>query len=75
MVLVATLYLRQAEDNSFTPVSGGFSGSGIACEDALTLVLKAPTERMEIVLKSLHIDSDKIVTLYKDHSSTMIVSI
>ena len=23
MVLVATLYLRQAEDNSFTPVSGG----------------------------------------------------
>lgn len=63
------------------------SGSGITCEDALTLfsfinsfpsvhdvesgimdlVLKAPTERLEIVLKSLHADLDKIVTLYKDN--------
>ena len=68
--------------------SGVISGSGIACEDALTLVafinsfpsvhdlesgimdlvLKAPAERMEIVLKSLHADLDKIVTLYTDNS-------
>ncbi|MDE6532140.1 MAG: hypothetical protein K2M27_01240 [Muribaculaceae bacterium] len=68
--------------------SGVISGSGIACEDALTLVafinsfpsvhdvesgimdlvLKAPTERMEIVLKSLHTDLDRIVTLYKNNS-------
>ena len=68
--------------------SGLISGSGIACEDALTLaafidtfpsvhdvesgimdlVLKAPTERMEIVLKSLHSDLDRIVSLYKDNS-------
>ncbi|MBD5359050.1 MAG: hypothetical protein HDR88_19005 [Bacteroides sp.] len=68
--------------------SGIISGSGIACEDALTLVafinsfpsvhnveavimdlvLKVPTERMEIVLKSLHTDLDRIVTLYKDNS-------
>lgn len=68
--------------------SGVISGSGIACEDALTLVafinsfpsvhdvesgimdlvLKAPAERMEIVLKSLHTDLDKIVTLYNDNS-------
>ncbi|MDE6551646.1 MAG: hypothetical protein K2K98_01600 [Muribaculaceae bacterium] len=68
--------------------SGVISGSGIPCEDALTLVafinsfpsvhdvesgimdlvLKAPTERMEIVLKSLHTDLDRIVELYKDNS-------
>ena len=68
--------------------SGLISGSGIACEDALTLVtfinsfpsvhdvesgimdlvLKAPTERLEIVLKSLYADLDRIVTLYKDNS-------
>ncbi len=68
--------------------SGLISGSGIACEDTLTLVafinsflsvhdvesaimdlvLKAPTERMEIVLKSLHSDLDRIVSLYKDNS-------
>ena len=68
--------------------SGVISGSGIACEDALTLVafinsfpsvhdvesgimdlvLKAPTERMEIVLKSLHSDLDRIVSLYKANS-------
>ena len=67
---------------------GAISGSGIACEDALTLVafinsipsvhdlesgimdlvLKAPVERMEIVLKSLYADLDRIVTLYKDNS-------
>lgn len=68
--------------------SGVISGSGIACEDALTLVdfinsfpsvhdlesgimdlvMKAPAERMEIVLKSLYADLDRIVTLYKDNS-------
>ena len=68
--------------------SGIISGSGIACEDALTLVafinsfpsvhdlesgimdlvLKAPAERMEIVLKSIYADLDRIVTLYKDNS-------
>ncbi|MDE7409939.1 MAG: hypothetical protein K2N09_07945 [Muribaculaceae bacterium] len=68
--------------------SGVISGSGIACEDASTLVafinsfpsvhdlesgimdlvLKAPAERLEIVLKSLHTDLDRIVTLYKDNS-------
>lgn len=68
--------------------SGVISGSGIACEDALTLVafinsfpsvhdlesgimdlvLKAPAERMEIVLKSIYADLDRIVTLYKDNS-------
>ena len=68
--------------------SGVISGSGIACEDALTLVtfvnsfpsvhkvesgimdlvLKAPTERLEIVLKSLYADLDRIVALYKDNS-------
>ena len=34
----------------------------------MDLVLKAPTERMEIVLKSLYSDLDRIVTLYKDNS-------
>ena len=34
----------------------------------MDLVLKAPTERLEIVLKSLHTDLDKIVTLYTDNS-------
>ena len=68
--------------------SGVIFGSGITCEDALTLVafiksfpsvhdvesgimdlvLKAPTERMEIVLKSLYTDLDRIVALYKDNS-------
>ena len=68
--------------------SGVISGSGVTCEDALTLVafinsfpsihdvesgimdlvLKAPTERLEIVLKSLHTDLDRIVALYKDNS-------
>ena len=68
--------------------SGVISGSGVTCEDALTLVafinsfpsvhevesgimdlvLKAPAERMEIVLKSLYADLDRIVTLYKDNS-------
>ncbi len=68
--------------------SGVISGSGIACEDASTLVafinsfpsvhdvesgimdlvLNAPTERLEIVLKSLYADLDRIVTLYKDNS-------
>ena len=68
--------------------SGVISGSGIACEDTLTLVafinsfpsvhdvesgimdlvLKAPTERLEIVLKSLHTDLDRIVMLYNDNS-------
>ena len=68
--------------------SGVISGSGITCEDALTLVafinsfpsvhdvesgimdlvLKAPTERLEIVLKSLHTDLGRIVTLYKNNS-------
>lgn len=68
--------------------SGVISGSGITCEDALTLVafinsfpsvhdvesgimdlvLKAPTERMEIILKSLHTDLDRIVALYNDNS-------
>ena len=64
------------------------SGSGMACEDALSLVtfvnsfpsvhnvesgimdlvLKAPAERMEIVLKSLYTDLDRIVSLYRDNS-------
>ena len=68
--------------------SGVISGSGVTCEDALTLVafinsfpsvrdvesgimdlvLKVPTERLEIVLKSLHTDLDRIVALYKDNS-------
>lgn len=68
--------------------SGVISGSGITCEDVLTLVafinsfpsvrdaesgimdlvLKAPTERLEIVLKSLYVDLDRIVALYKDNS-------
>ena len=68
--------------------SGVISGSGIACEDALTLVafinsfpcvhdvesgimglvLKSPTERLEIVLKSLYADLDRIVALYRDNS-------
>ncbi|MBD5239652.1 MAG: hypothetical protein HDS64_07800 [Bacteroidales bacterium] len=72
----------------FKIYSGVISGSGIACEDTLTLVafinsfpsvhdvesgimdliLKAPTERMEIVLKCLYTDLNKIVTLYKDNS-------
>ena len=63
------------------------SGSGVTCEDALTLVafinsfpsvhevesgimdlvLKAPAERMEIVLRSLYADLDRIVALYKDN--------
>ena len=34
----------------------------------MDLVLKAPTERMEIVLKSLHTDLDRIVALYNDNS-------
>ena len=34
----------------------------------MDLVLKAPAERMEIVLKSLHTDLDRIVALYKDDS-------
>ncbi len=34
----------------------------------MDLVLKAPAERMEIVLKSLYADLDKIVTLYTDNS-------
>ena len=34
----------------------------------MDLVLKAPAERMEIVLKSLYADLDRIVTLYKDNS-------
>ena len=34
----------------------------------MDLVLKAPTERLEIVLKSLYFDLDRIVTLYKDNS-------
>ena len=34
----------------------------------MDLVLKAPTERMEIVLKSLHTDLGRIVTLYKNNS-------
>ena len=34
----------------------------------MDLVLKAPTERLEIVLKSLHTDLDRIVALYKDNS-------
>ncbi|MDE7420837.1 MAG: hypothetical protein K2N35_11580, partial [Muribaculaceae bacterium] len=34
----------------------------------MDLVLKAPTERLEIVLKSLHTDLDRIVVLYKDNS-------
>ena len=33
----------------------------------MDLVLKVPTERLEIVLKSLHTDLDKIVVLYKDN--------
>lgn len=68
--------------------SGVISGSGITCEDSLTLVafinsfpsvhdvesgimnlvLKAPTGRMEIVLKSLYADLDRIVALFKDNS-------
>ncbi len=68
--------------------SGIISGSGVTCEDALTLVafihsfpsvhdvesgiidlvLKAPAERMEIILKSLYADLDRIVALYKDNS-------
>ena len=68
--------------------SGVISGSGVTCEDALTLVafinsfpsvrdvesgimdlvLKVPTERLEIVLKTLHTDLDRIVALYKDNS-------
>ena len=34
----------------------------------MDLVLKAPAERMEIVLKSLYADLDRIVSLYKDNS-------
>ena len=34
----------------------------------MDLVLKAPAERMEIVLKSLYADLDRIVTQYKDSS-------
>ncbi len=34
----------------------------------MDLVLNAPTERLEIVLKSLYADLDRIVTLYKDNS-------
>lgn len=34
----------------------------------MDLVLKAPTERLEIVLKSLYVDLDSIVSLYKDNS-------
>ena len=68
--------------------SGVISGSGIACEDALTLVafinsfpsvhdvesgimdlvLKASTGRLEIVLKSLYTDLDRMVMLYKNNS-------
>lgn len=68
--------------------SGVISGSGITCEDVLSLVsfinsfpsvhdmesgimdlvLKAPTEHLEIVLKSLYVDLDRIVALYKDNS-------
>lgn len=40
-------------------------GKGSAIMD---LVLKAPTERMEIVLKSLHTDLDRIVMLYNDNN-------
>lgn len=34
----------------------------------MDLVLKTPTERLEIVLKSLYVDLDRIVALYKDNS-------
>ena len=34
----------------------------------MDLVLKVPTERMEIVLKSLHTDLDRIVMLYNDNN-------
>lgn len=68
--------------------SGVIFGSGITCEDVLSLVsfinsfpsvldvesgimdlvMKAPAERMEIVIKSLSADLDRIVTLYKENS-------
>lgn len=68
--------------------SGVIFGSGITCEDALTLiafinsfhsvhdiesgimdlVLKAPAERIEIILKSLFAYLDRIVMLYNDNS-------
>ena len=47
--------------NSFPSVHNVESG-------IMDLVLKASTERMEIVLKSLHSDLDRIVSLYKDNS-------
>ena len=34
----------------------------------MDFVLKAPTEHMEIVLKSLYVDLDRIVPLHKDNS-------
>ena len=46
--------------NSFPSVHDVESG-------IMDLVLKVPTERLEIVLKSLHTDLDKIVVLYKDN--------
>ena len=47
--------------NSFPSVHDVESG-------IMDLVLKAQAERMEIVLKSLHTDLDRIVTLYNDNS-------
>lgn len=47
--------------NSFPSVCDVESG-------IMDLVLEAPAERMEIVLKSLHIDLDRIATLYKENS-------
>ena len=91
-----TTTLTMTEISKFIPelssickiYSGVISGSGVTCEDTLTLVafinsfpsvhevesgimdlvLKAPTEHMEIILKSLYTDLDKIVTLYKYNS-------
>lgn len=47
--------------NSFPSVHNVESG-------IMDLVLKAPTERLEIVLKSLYTDLERIVALYKENS-------